>query len=392
MLRIDCRDGKSAMKLAEDILVEKPKQTRLLRINYVMPRPNLGGGIKSSKLIAEAMMRRGHDVRIIYVNQPVPLPPVWKIRRFARRVIYRLTAEGRMKSHHLLSSTAKLIAVPKLMIEPADVPDGDVCIASWWETMEWISAWPASKGLKVHFIRGHEIFHREKERVKSVYLMNHLKVTNSQWLARVMAEDYGRKAVVVHNGVDWSQFDSLPRKKNDVLAVGFMVGLHPLKGAHTAFESIRLVQQTLPNLRVVAFGLEKIPKKHQLPANFEYHCKPDQKLIPQLYRNCDCWIIPSVTEGLPMPGLEAAGCRCPVVATRCGGSEDYVQDGINGYLVPVENPTEMARRLLDVLNADEKRWSQMSEASYRIARTFDWDQSAAVLEKALVGALEEEVH
>jgi len=221
--------------------------------------------------------------------------------------------------------------------------------------------------------------------------MNHLKLTNSIWLAKVMAEEYGREAVVVHNGVDWSQFDASPREKNAMPTVGFMVGLHPLKGAHTAFEAIRMVQEKIPQLRVISFGMEKLASKHRSPANFEYHHKPEQKLIPQLYRRCDCWIIPSVTEGLPMPGLEAAGCRCPVVATRCGGSEDYVQDGVNGYLVPVQNPPEMARRLLDVLNAQPDRWSQMSEASYRIARTFDWDQSAEILEKTLWEALAEEV-
>jgi len=26
-------------------------------------------------------------------------------------------------------------------------------------------------------------------------------------------------------------------------------------------------------------------------------------------------------------------CGCPVVATRCGGTEDFVKDGVNGYLV-----------------------------------------------------------
>ena len=89
-----------------------------------------------------------------------------------------------------------------------------------------------------------------------------------------------------------------------------------------------------------------------------------------------------------MPGLEAAACRCPVVATRCGGTEDYVIDGVNGYLVPVENPAEMARRILDVINADDQRWREMSQSSYRMAQTFDWDQSAEVLERTLIEALE----
>src|SRR5258706_3311985 len=134
-----------------------------LRINYVMPRPNLGGGIKSSKLIAEAMVRRGHDVRIIFPNKPIPLPPIWRVRSFAKILRHRLTPTGGLRLHHLQSSTAKLIPVSKLRLDPGDVPDADVSIASWWETMEMISSWPDSSGIKVHYIRRHANFHPVKE-------------------------------------------------------------------------------------------------------------------------------------------------------------------------------------------------------------------------------------
>jgi hypothetical protein len=42
----------------------RSSRCRQLRINWVLPRSNPGGGIKSNKLIAEAMLRRGHDVRL----------------------------------------------------------------------------------------------------------------------------------------------------------------------------------------------------------------------------------------------------------------------------------------------------------------------------------------
>ncbi|HEV8292541.1 MAG TPA: glycosyltransferase, partial [Tepidisphaeraceae bacterium] len=196
---------------------------RVLRVNYIMPFPNLGGGTKSSRLIAEAMVRRGHEVRIVYPAAWRPMPSIFRPRVWTRSALMRLRL-GRRPAHHLMQSTAKLIVVERHYVEPADVPDADVCMASWWETMEAISSWPESKGLKVHFIRGHEVFHREKEKVRNVYLMKHLKVCNSNWLRQVMAEEYGREAVVVHNGVDWSQFDSVPRRRAKTPTVGLMVG------------------------------------------------------------------------------------------------------------------------------------------------------------------------
>jgi glycosyltransferase involved in cell wall biosynthesis len=370
--------------------MEVQPATRTLRINYVMSRPSLGGGTKSTKLIAEAMVRRGHDVRIIYVNKRRPLPHPWRLRTFMKAVVSRLSGTDSLTQHHLHNSSATLMPVLKLHIEADDVPDADVTIGSWWETMEWIDRLPESKGLKVHYVRGNEVFvkERDRERVRGVYRMPHLKATISVFLQKVMAQEYGKDAVVIPNGVDKAQFQSEPRPKNAIPRVGLVIGAHRLKGAHTAFEACRIVQQALPELQVVGFGMEPLSPRQMPPANFHFHVRPSQQEIPNIYRSCDCWIVPSVSEGLAMPGLEAAACRCPVVATRCGGAEDYVQDAVNGYLVPVEDPSEMARRLKDVLMLDEAGWREMSEASYRVARTFDWDISAGILEKTLVDALE----
>ena len=370
-----------------DPIPEIDASRRVLRINYIMPRPNLGGGIKSSKLIAEAMVRRGHDVRIIFPNKPIPLPPIWRVRTFAKTLRHRLSPTGGLRLHHLQTSTARLISVPRLRLQPSDVPDGDICMASWWETMEMINSWPESKGVKVHYIRGHEVFHREKERVRQVYLLNHRKVVNSLFLQRVMREEYDRESVVVHNGIDWNQFGALVRDRQATPTVGFMVGSSRLKGAHTAFEALRLVQKVIPELRVVCFGMDRMDNGHKLPAHVTYMQHPEQMRIAEIYRSADCWIVPSVTEGLPMPGLEAAACRCPIVATRCGGTGDYVQDGLNGFLVAVEEPREMADRIIDVLQAGDETWRCMSEASYRIAQSFNWDRSAALLEQTLLAAL-----
>lgn len=370
--------------------VPAAKSPRKLRINYVMARPSLGGGTRSTKLIAEAMVRRGHEVRLIFVNMRKPLPAPWRVRTFVRAMRGRLSGVDSLKRHHMLSSSATLVPVKKLRIEADDIPDGDVVMGSWWETMEWIDALPPQKGRKVHYIRGYEVFVQEKyrERVRAVYRMPHMKLTISGFLRDVMAREYGWPATVVHNGVDKAQFDSQPRGKNRIPRVGLVIAAHPMKGAHTAFDACRIIQQTIPNLQVVGFGMEDLPTRTAPPANFQFIRQPAQEKIPDIYRSCDCWIIPSVTEGLSMPGLEAAACRCPVVATRCGGTEDYVVDGVNGYLVPVENPAEMARRIADVLNADDRQWRAMSEASYISAQRFDWDQSAEILEKTLIEALE----
>jgi glycosyltransferase involved in cell wall biosynthesis len=285
-----------------------------------------------------------------------------------------------------MHSTAALLPVPRRPILEEDVPEADVTIATWWETAEWIWPWSAKRGKKAYFIRHYELHGGEPERVMATYRLPMQKFVIANWLKRIMAEEYGDSgAVLVPNGVDRDQFDSVPRERNEVPRVGFLFGFVPYKGTETALEALRLVQRELPDLRVVSFGMKPLdPGAYALPEHFEYHHRPSQREIPEIYRSADCWILPSVSEGFGMPGIEAAACRCPLVVTRCGGPEDYTEDGVNGHIVEVGNAAEMAARVLDILRASPEQWRAMSESSYEISKRFDWDRSALVLEEALI--------
>lgn len=54
--------------------------------------------------------------------------------------------------------------------------------------------------------------------------------------------------------------------------------------------------------------------------------------LPAFYAGLDLFVLPSHQEGLCIAGLEAMASGVPVVSTRCGGPEDYVRDGVTGYL------------------------------------------------------------
>jgi len=357
---------------------------RKLRIVWVLPGTGLSGGVKSTRLLAEAMVARGHDVTIAYPRSGPPWPSPLHVGSFARRAMKAWRSLG-SDPHHLESSTARLVPVNGRHVLPRHVPDADVVIGTWWETMESLLHWPAHKGIKAHFVRHHEIFGGDPERVRATYRLPIQKFVIARWLQRVMAEQYGQgDAVLVPNGVDWLQFNSEPRGKAPVPTVGMLYSHVTWKDSDTSFAAVRLAQKSVPNLRVVAFGNKPLQPTHDLPKNFEFCLRPPQDQIPQLYRSADCWLVSSITEGFGMPGLESAACRCPVVSTRCGGPEDYVHDGETGYLVPVGDANEMARRIVDVVTQDDERWRRMSEASYALARTFNWQRSAELLESALM--------
>jgi len=200
-----------------------------------------------------------------------------------------------------------------------------------------------------------------------------------------MAEEYHDVGVpVIPNGVDRTQFTAVPRNKNADPVVGFLYGT-AWKEPDFAIAVIEKLQERYGTLRVVAFGAKRMPPRHRKAIKrLEYHSYPDQSVIPRLYRSADCWFVPSSSEGFGMPGLEAAACRCPVVSTRCGGPQDYVMDGVNGYLVDVGSTQQMVKAISRVLDLDNHEWRAMSSHSKRIADNFTWDTSAEKLERALI--------
>ncbi|MCW2608616.1 MAG: glycosyl transferase group 1 [Frankiales bacterium] len=59
----------------------------------------------------------------------------------------------------------------------------------------------------------------------------------------------------------------------------------------------------------------------------------------------DVFVLPSLTEGMPLAVLEAMEAGLPVVATRAIGVEEVVDDGVTGLLVPIGDPRALAAAL-----------------------------------------------
>jgi glycosyltransferase involved in cell wall biosynthesis len=57
--------------------------------------------------------------------------------------------------------------------------------------------------------------------------------------------------------------------------------------------------------------------------------------IVEVLHNLDVYVLSSASEGFSLACVEAMACGVPVVATKCGGPEDIIEDGRSGVLVPV---------------------------------------------------------
>jgi glycosyltransferase involved in cell wall biosynthesis len=67
--------------------------------------------------------------------------------------------------------------------------------------------------------------------------------------------------------------------------------------------------------------------------------------VPRLLAAADMLVLPSIYEGLPNVVLEAMRFGKPVVATAAPGTTELVTDGQTGLLVPIHDPTALARAI-----------------------------------------------
>lgn len=98
--------------------------------------------------------------------------------------------------------------------------------------------------------------------------------------------------------------------------------------------------------------------------------RPEQFELVQLYQRATVFALASDEEGLGVVILEAMACAVPVVATRCGGPEGIITDGVDGFLVPVDSADEMAVRLVELCQDIPKNLQMGSAARATIEERY----------------------
>ena len=97
--------------------------------------------------------------------------------------------------------------------------------------------------------------------------------------------------------------------------------------------------------------------------------------IPELLKVFDIYVLPSLSEGLPMVLLEAMAAGCPIVATNVGGIPTLIKHGDNGSMVEPKNPQALASEIIKLLSSQELR----SQYSKKALETFQESYSADIM-------------
>jgi glycosyltransferase involved in cell wall biosynthesis len=70
--------------------------------------------------------------------------------------------------------------------------------------------------------------------------------------------------------------------------------------------------------------------------------------IPEIMRGLNCFVLPSMAEGISNTILEAMASGLPVIATAVGGNTELVIEKQTGLLIPPSNSAALAQAIVDV--------------------------------------------
>lgn len=200
--------------------------------------------------------------------------------------------------------------------------------------------------------------------------------------------------VIIPNGIDIEQYQPAAtrpdpaRPERDIICVarleypkGTDVLLHAWGRMMNAPAEWRA--ELKPRLRMVGDGefrpqMERIVRELGIQDSVEFLGM--RRDVIDLLQQAWGFVLPSRWEGMPNALVEAMACGLPCVATRVSGSEDLITHGINGLLVPPEEPAEMAQALRCIIEDTALVEQLAREARTTIVRDY---QIASIVERCL---------
>lgn len=203
------------------------------------------------------------------------------------------------------------------------------------------------------------------------------------------------KFTVIYNGVDTAVYNrviDIEAKKRE-LGLGnrdkiivIVARLAPVKDHKTLFSAFHKVRQGFLPVKLLVIGdgilrneLESLAAELNEKENIIF--LGNRADVVELLQVVDIVCLSSLHEGHSITLLEAMASGKPVVATNVGGNPELVMDGQTGYLVPKQDPEEMAQALLELLKNEAEARAMGERARGRVEEEFNINRIVKEYEK-----------
>jgi len=203
-----------------------------------------------------------------------------------------------------------------------------------------------------------------------------------------------RQVTAIHHGVDAEMFhpdiDPGPMFEKYPQLKGRKIFFHPArmglaKGCDVSIKALKLVKEKVPEAMLVLAGTKNIIDwglTQQKDIAYLVHLVEEFDLresvlidsydlneMPALYAAASVCIYPSTAfEPFGLTMLEAMASSRPMVVTNAGGMPEIIQNGVNGYVVPMKGYEELAAHIIRLFSDDDLR-ERLGDTGRRMIET-----------------------
>ena len=221
---------------------------------------------------------------------------------------------------------------------------------------------------------------------------------------REFVEARGARAVAVAgSGVDAARFErrdgACIRARyaiGDRAVVAFVGRQDTPKGAPTLIEAMRIVWRHAPDTVLLMAGqsAHREPVVEQMIAELAPADRARVVLIddftdaeaPSIFDACDILALPSAEESFGMVMIEAWVCGKPVIAADIAPTRCIVEPGVDGLLVKPYDPTDLAKKILELSSDCAKREAFGARGRAKALERYTWERVTDVWEATLRAA------
>lgn len=177
---------------------------------------------------------------------------------------------------------------------------------------------------------------------------------------------------VVPYGVSAKQVPIVNHTRKDSFTIGYVGSVIQLKGISYLLEAVRKLKSRHMQVRIFTRQLG-------FPELLSGYDDIDIDIVTGLsgidlfkeLSQLDVFIFPSLGDGFGHVILEAMACGVPVIATTNCCGPDIIQEGVNGFIVPIRDPDAISERIEWCL-ANRNTLKQFGELARSRAQAFTW--------------------
>lgn len=317
-----------------------------MKILYVITGLGVGGAEKVVCDLADQMILKGHDVKIVYLTGSVLVKPI------SPRI--ELLPLHLNSASNVFSASRKYKKIIRDF--SPDVIHSHMIHANIFARLNHLSF----KYIRL-ICTAHNSNEGGRMRMLAYKLTNFLSNLNTNVSQEASKSLISKGAfnknnlITVYNGIDLNKFNFFNKDKNSNELIFLSVGrFNKQKDYPNLFKAISSLKNKInKELKFYITGDGELrPQLEQLIVDLgianNVVLLGKRSDIPSLLNKADYFILSSRHEGLPTVVIEAMACGTFVIATDCGGSAEIMGD--TGILVPPQNSEALAEAIKQAVN------------------------------------------